>query len=94
MQSIDLSNRKIVQYDNHTDINDVYFGYGTYTSGTIAGRRAIHRVEESKGIADGVAYDAKLTFLDIGKSASELLFLDTSQIVGTGRLYAKIHSAR
>jgi len=41
-----------------------------------------------------VAYDAKLTFLDIGKSTGELLFLDTSRIVGTGHLYAKIHSAR
>ena len=75
-------------------MNDVYFGYGIYISGTIARQHAIHGVEESKGISDGVAYDVKLTFLDIGKSTGELLFPDTSRIVGTGHLYAKIHSAR
>ena len=68
-------------------------GHGTHTSGTVLGRRAINGITESKGIADGVAYDAKIAFLDIGQGAN-IFTPNIPRILGTGRPYAKIHSAR
>ena len=68
-------------------------GHGTHTSGTVLGRRAINGITESKGVADGVAYDAKIAFLDISKGEN-LTIPDFARLLGTGRPYAKIHSAR
>ena len=94
-QNIDLSRRKIVQYDDFGDQGDYLFGHGSHTSGTAVGRRAINGKDESKGIADGVAYDAKIAFFDLEVGQSGLKFptyLD--RLLGVGRPYAKIHSAR
>ena len=68
-------------------------GHGTHTSGTVLGRRAINGITESKGVADGVAYDAKIAFLDI-MIGNEFYNPPMSRVLKTGRPYAKIHSAR
>merc|ERR1712157_10804 len=57
---IDLTQRKIVQYISEYGDDIDIDGHGTHVSGTIAGKRTVN----GKGLADGVAYEAKIAFFD------------------------------
>ena len=66
------------------------FGHGTHCSGTVLGRRAIDGRTESRGVADGVAYDAKIAFIDVGLEETQMLLVPPAdRLLQTGRPYAK-----
>ena len=60
---MDISRRKVVQYDNFVDNTDVENGHGTHTSGSAAGCK-----DDGLGLDKGIAYGAKIAFIDIGDS--------------------------
>jgi len=72
----DLGKRKIVQYLMHpsADLGDGYNGHGTHVAGTLAGRRSTDgdSIENERGFGDGIAIDAKISFMDIAKTDGSL----------------------
>jgi len=57
--------RKVVQYTPYADSTDYINGHGTHVCGTLAGN-AWKDGAEVIGIGGGVAWGAKLAFMDIG----------------------------
>ena len=94
VKNIDLNQRKIVQYDNYADNGDLDYGHGTHVAGTICGKRSVDGVKESSGIADGIAYESKIAFIDIGDPNYNIKIPSVNRLLNVGRPYAKIHSAR
>jgi len=91
---IDLTQRKIVQYDNAADTLDFLYGHGTHTAGSMLGHRAIDGINESRGRANGIAYKAKVAIMDIAYNVNgSVSDIPTERLLNTGRPYAKIHSA-
>lgn len=71
---VDDSRRKVIQYVDFVDNTDYELGHGTHVCGSIAGRKSEDGVEEMDGFVDGIAYDAKIAFFDVGStSKSEFL---------------------
>jgi len=86
--TLNLTRRKIVQYDDYMDDSDYYHGHGTHVSGSIAGKRV-----DGSGISEGIASGAKIAFVDICKDNSVFLIVPgTERLLETGSPYAKIHS--
>ena len=83
-----MTQRKVIQYDNYVDKSDYEWGHGTHVAGSVAGVK-----NDGSGIAKGIAYNAKLAFLDIGRSDGSLITPDVSRLLSTGSPYAQIHSA-
>ena len=86
--TLDLDQRKVVQYDDYVDTSDYKYGHGTHVAGSIAGCKS-----DGGGISKGIAYDAKIAFIDIGRSDGSLETPDVTRLLRTGSPYAKIHSA-
>lgn len=86
--TLDLDQRKVVQYDDYVDKSDYKYGHGTHVAGSIAGCKS-----DGGGISKGIAYDAKIAFIDIGRSDGSLETPDVTRLLKTGSPYAKIHSA-
>ena len=88
-----FSHRKIVQYWPFVDDTDYEYGHGSHVSGTVLGKKA-----DGTGIADGIAPEAKLAFVDIGTKRGFLRVPPDKKLLETGRLpemkvKAHIHSA-
>jgi len=86
-RTLDLSRRKVVQYDDYIDREDVYEGHGSHVAGSIAGS-----LPSEKGISEGIAFDAKIAFIDIGSADGRLETPDVRRLLDTGSPYAKIHT--
>lgn len=70
--TVQSSRRKVVQYvSSFADDGAQYHDHGTHVAGTVAGKKSIDGSTESIGFADGVARDAKISFLDIGVGSGE-----------------------
>jgi len=92
--SVDLNQRKVVQYMPYADRDDQELGHGTHCAGTIAGKRAIDGISESRGLVDGVAPGAKLAFFDMGLSDGSLKAPNPGYLLQFGLdAGAKLHSA-
>eukprot|EP00594_Rhizosolenia_setigera_P004119 CAMPEP_0178951116 /NCGR_PEP_ID=MMETSP0789-20121207/7037_1 /TAXON_ID=3005 /ORGANISM="Rhizosolenia setigera, Strain CCMP 1694" /LENGTH=1090 /DNA_ID=CAMNT_0020631933 /DNA_START=164 /DNA_END=3436 /DNA_ORIENTATION=+ len=94
--SVDQNQRKVVQYVSHADDKADRGSHGSHVVGTIAGRRAVNGKEESDGMIDGVARDAKISFYDISYLGDLGLYPpnDTREIFMAGiKADAYIHSA-
>lgn len=88
-----------MQYDDKVDRYDRNLGHGTHVVGTLVGRRSIDGKVESKGVADGIAYDAKVAFVDVSyysfeKDTERFIMSPITRVIATGRPHAKVHSAR
>jgi len=88
-----FSHRKIVQYWPFVDDSDYEYGHGTHTSGTVLGKKA-----DGTGIADGIAPEAKVAFVDIGTKRGFLRIPPDDELLEAGRgpemkVKAHIHSA-
>jgi len=92
---VDESRRKIIQYDDYIDDQDDPSGHGTHVVGTIVGHRAVDGRAESDGLANGIARDAKVAFIDCGAGGDSLYIpADTGRYLGIGTpAGAKIHSS-
>mmetsp|Transcript_35926 Transcript_35926/g.43265 ORF Transcript_35926/g.43265 Transcript_35926/m.43265 type:complete len:698 (-) Transcript_35926:1281-3374(-) len=92
---IDTSMRKVVQYVPYVDTSDAIYGHGTHVCGTAVGHRSVDGVEESDGMANGIAKDAKLALFDIGGSDGQIVLpLVTAAYLITGRKAGShLHSA-
>jgi len=70
---VDESKRKVVQYfvggGNSVDENG---GHGTHVAGTVLGEKSTDGVNAEDSDANGIAYQAKLAFCDIGSGGSGL----------------------
>ncbi|GMI15072.1 hypothetical protein TrVE_jg13961 [Triparma verrucosa] len=102
--SVQSSKRKVVQYvpldvtygsDRYTSETDYEGGHGTHVAGSVLGRKSTDGSSDSDGFADGIAYDAKLAFMDVGFGADLLLTPETaSGLCDPGyNAGARIHSA-
>mmetsp|Transcript_4442 Transcript_4442/g.12358 ORF Transcript_4442/g.12358 Transcript_4442/m.12358 type:complete len:867 (+) Transcript_4442:1596-4196(+) len=92
----DPSRRKVVQYFDFVNRNEVRDGHGSHVAGTIAGQRSDDGVSVSDGFVDGIAYNAKLAFVDIGldDASASLRVPGARTLMDPGRnAGAKIHSA-
>uniref|UniRef100_A0A7S4SZ44 subtilisin n=1 Tax=Ditylum brightwellii TaxID=49249 RepID=A0A7S4SZ44_9STRA len=94
------AHRKVVSYNPFVDDADAKNGHGTHVCGIVAGHRSEGGMEQTDGVANGIAYDAKIAFLDIGFPDQSLsLPRRDSDILSTGRgtgddsKDAHIHSA-
>jgi len=86
--TLNMRHRKVVQYDDYVNAMDMNYGHGSHVAATLAGCKP-----DGSGISRGVAYGAKLAFLDIGFQDGKLATPSTDRLLDTGRPYAKIHSA-
>lgn len=68
-EMVQPSRRKVIQYVNYVDESDYENGHGTHVCGTIAGRKSEDGINETDGFVDGIAFDAKLAFFDIGRTS-------------------------
>ncbi|GMH89717.1 hypothetical protein TL16_g11543 [Triparma laevis f. inornata] len=102
--TVQSSKRKVIQYvpldrtygsDRYTSDTDYEGGHGTHVAGSVLGRKSTNGNSEGDGFADGIAYDAKLAFFDVGWGADLLLTPDTaSELIDPGYdAGARIHSA-
>jgi subtilisin family serine protease len=57
--SVDMTQRKVVQYVPFADSSDYRGGHGTHVVGTVLGHRSDDGQSERDGAANGVAKDAK-----------------------------------
>ena len=98
------SKRKVIQYVPLSttykgqalfDDTDYDGGHGTHVVGSVLGRKSTDGSTESTGMADGVAYDAKVAFYDISYGADLLLTPGTAiALFDPGyNAGARIHSA-
>ena len=88
--------RKVIQYDPYADNVAVGGGHGTRCAAAIAGHRSDDGQNEGNGTADGVARDAKLAVIDVGRGVRPGLVIpgDKTRLLRTGReAGARIHSA-
>jgi subtilisin family serine protease len=69
----DLKQRKVVQYIAYADESDVTSGHGTHVSGTLAGSS----ISADAADYNGVAYNSKIAFFDIGLSQNDYLQVPT-----------------
>jgi len=84
-----------VQYVSFQDSTDKLNGHGTHIAGSIVGRRAQNGRDESNGLADGIARDAKIAFYDMGNSFTGRMSIPPNQkdIFEKGRIAgAHLHS--
>jgi len=93
----DLGRRKVVQYHVHpgATAGDVEGGHGTHVAGALAGRRSSDGDfnEDEIGFGDGIALDAKIAFLDIGRHDGALrIYPDRRLFLPANSIGAKIHS--
>ena len=58
--TLNMRHRKVVQYDDYVNAMDMNYGHGSHVAATLAGCKP-----DGSGISRGVAYGAKLAFLDI-----------------------------
>ena len=70
--SWDLSQRKVVHYDDFGDQVEINSGHGTAVAAAAIGRRSFDGQDESNGYADGTAPGAKLAFLDMGVGSNSI----------------------
>lgn len=61
---VDPTQRKVVQYVPFMDDLEENDGHGTHVCSSIAGKKITNSWFEREGYGNGVAYDAKITFLD------------------------------
>lgn len=87
-ETLNLTRRKVVQYDDYMDEDDYYHGHGTHVTGSIGGCRS-----DGTGTSKGIAPGAQIAFVDICKDDSAFLFVPAvDRLLGTGSPYAKVHS--
>lgn len=94
--NVDESRRKIIDYIDFADSSDDPKGHGTHVAGTIAGHKSLDGTTSLNGYGNGVAPDAKLAFVDLGKTGMGGLSVPNpvSLLLKYGRnAGAKIHSA-
>lgn len=86
--------RKVVKYEDYRDDSDYSDGHGTHVVGSILGHKAKDGVNESNGLVDGMAKDAKVSFFDIG-SGTQCCYVPgyTTLFPGGYAAGAKFHSA-
>jgi hypothetical protein len=92
--TIQSSRRKVIQYVPYQDDSDYSNGHGTHVVGSILGRRSNNGVNESQGVADGTAMNAKVAFFDIGNGTACCYVPGSNTLFPPGySAGAKIHSA-
>lgn len=84
---VDRQHRKIVMYKAFADNEDAD-EHGTLVSGCAAGHCLNQKADAYQ--YNGVAYEAKIAFVDIGKSGSEFLTLPSNQYTG---IYKPLYDA-
>ena len=90
--TIDMSQRKVVQYIPHFrngDSYDAIDGHGTHVVGTVAGSR----IDGKEGMADGIARGAKIAFFDMGEAGKCCSFQNSMDLLNTGRTGAQRQKA-
>eukprot|EP00586_Coscinodiscus_wailesii_P008645 CAMPEP_0172523930 /NCGR_PEP_ID=MMETSP1066-20121228/293918_1 /TAXON_ID=671091 /ORGANISM="Coscinodiscus wailesii, Strain CCMP2513" /LENGTH=897 /DNA_ID=CAMNT_0013307029 /DNA_START=125 /DNA_END=2819 /DNA_ORIENTATION=+ len=92
-ENIDTNQRKVIQYDPYVDTTDYNYGHGTHCAGTIVGHKSVDGINEQVGMADGIARDAKVAFIDIGTMERQLILPPPDRLYNTGHPHAKVHSA-
>ena len=94
--STDLSHRKIVQYITYVDSrDDATSGHGTHTSGTAAGNINGFFTQSTSDLYNfnGIAYDAKIHFTDVGDSSESLSIPSAAYFLSWAyRAGARVHS--
>lgn len=70
--SWDMSQRKVVHYDDFADRVETKGGHGTAVAAAAIGRRSFDGRVQSNGYADGTAPGAKLAFLDMGVGSAAI----------------------
>jgi len=86
--TLDLSRRKVVQYDDYQDKSDYYHGHGTHVTGTIGGIKP-----NGEGVSKGIAPGAQIAFVDVCKGNSIFLIVPpVDRLLDAGSPHAKIHS--
>ena len=91
----DLSMRKVVQYVDYVNSEDLSAGHGSHVCGTAVGRCYDGQSKYSKYAPyDGVANAAKLAFFDIGDSSGDLTIpSDVESIFGAAfNATSRVHS--
>jgi len=94
IDTIDLDQRKIIQYDDFVNKVDYKYGHGTHVVGSTIGlKNGDFDVSSLNTIDPGIAPNAKVAFIDIGTDDGALILPSISRVLQTGSPYAKIHSA-